>query len=73
MGDRFTEGYRAARRHYGTGASAALADVRAAVLEVRSEHPSGPAFYTELLDQVEQRTRDWAHHDGCSREEERPR
>lgn len=73
MGDRFAEGYRAARRHYGTGASAALADVRAAVLDVRSEHPSGPTFYTELLDLIERRTSDWAHHDGCSHEEEGPR
>ena len=58
--DRFTVGYTAARRYYGDGAARTLTDIRAATTAVQDEHPDGPAFYTELLDLIERRTREWA-------------
>lgn len=58
--DQFSAGYNAARRHYGTGATHTLADIRTAAEAIQDEHPDGPTFYTELLDLIERRTRDWA-------------
>lgn len=58
--DRFTDGYNAARYYYGPGATRTLADIHTAVKQVQEEHPDGPVFYTDLLDLLECRTREWA-------------
>lgn len=56
MSATYADGYRAAQRFYGTGATDALAAIGDAATAAREALPDGPQAYLDLLDVIERRT-----------------